>query len=315
MPADAPLLFLIGETASGKKRIARTVAAELPIELLAMDSMKVYRGMDLGTDKLEAARFALTDLVEPSERFSTGAWVRAAVHEVAAIRARGRLPLFVGGTGLYLRAIVRGIFDVPSIGEAARARARARIAGGGPGAAHAELARIDPGTAARLHGNDERRAVRALEVFEETGSPLSLLQRERTRRPIEGRPILVGLRWPRPALATRIEQRVDLMLVSGWIEEVRRLEAKGGIGEVAGSAIGYRQIAAHLRGERSLGECRREILSATRTFVRRQRNWFKQFPETVWIDADGGTEAVARRAAQAFRDAIGSALGSDPRSG
>jgi tRNA dimethylallyltransferase len=319
-----PLLFLVGATASGKKRAAQQVAAALGAELLALDSMKVYRGMDLGTDKSAAHRFALTDLVEPNERFSVGAYVRAAALEVAAVRARGRLPLFVGGTGLYLRALVRGLFDVPDIAPEVRRRVAAEIDAHGSAAAHAELARVDPAAAARLHPSDRRRIARAREVFLQTGRSMTAWQEEATRRPIEGRALLVGIRWSRAQLRQRIEARVERMFAAGLLAEVAALRERAAMGPVAGLAIGYREVAALLDAHPELrtapredttavgaagrearraliDACAREIVRDTWIFVRRQDNWLRQFPEIQWIEAESDPASIPERVEAAFR--------------
>ena len=314
-----PLLFLVGPTASGKKQVAPQVAGALGAELLSLDSMKVYRGMDLGTDKAAAHRFALTDLVEPSERFSVGAYVRAAAREVAAVRARGRLPLFVGGTGLYLRALVRGLFDVPDVSPEVRAQVTAELDAAGSAAAHRELARVDPAAAARLDRADRKRIARALEIFRQTGRTLTAWQESATRRPIDGPAVLVGLRWSRPRLRERIAARVARMFESGLVAEVAALESRGGIGAVAGLAIGYREVAELLGREPTLATaresatsmatpaiaaCAQAIVRSTWSFVRRQENWWRQFPEITWIEAEGATDAVARQVEAAFRRAL-----------
>ena len=314
-----PLLLLVGPTASGKKRIALEIAEGLRADLLALDSMKVYRGMDLGTDKADAGRFALTDLVEPDERFSVGAWVRAAQREVAAIRARRRVPLFVGGTGLYLRALVRGLFEVPEVPAAVREAVIREIDEQGVAAAHARLAATDPGAAARLHPSDRKRIARALEIERATGRTLTAWQETATRRPIDGRCVAVGLRWSRPRLRERIERRVDRMFDAGLVEEVAALRLEGRIGPVAGLAIGYRETVALLEAEAGRGgvagapsrldeprlaELRAAIVRDTWTFVRRQDNWFRQFPEITWIDVEADPTAAAPRVAAAFRAAL-----------
>ncbi|MBL8843833.1 MAG: tRNA (adenosine(37)-N6)-dimethylallyltransferase MiaA [Planctomycetes bacterium] len=302
--STAPLCFLVGATASGKKAVALELARRLPFELLSLDSMKVYRGMDRGTDKQAPARFALTNLVEPTVRFSVGDYVRAAGDAVAAIRARGRLPLFVGGTGLYLRALVRGLFEVPPIDPAVRQAVAEQVERDGLPAAHAELSRLDPETAARLHLHDRKRIVRALEVVAQTGESLSSWQRRATRRPIEGRPLLVGIRWQRPALRERIRVRIERMFAAGLVDEVRQLLAAGQLGPVAALAIGYREVIDYLRAHASLGDgqqpalpqdertrlqqLQERVVSDTTTFMRRQENWFRQFPEIRWVDSPGG---------------------------
>jgi tRNA dimethylallyltransferase len=310
-----PLLFLVGPTASGKKAAAQQIAPALGAELLSLDSMKVYRGMDLGTDKATAGRFALTDLVEPDARFSVGAYVRAAALEVAAVRARGHVPLFVGGTGLYLRALVRGLFDVPDIAPAVRAEVAAELDARGSAAVHADLASIDPAAAARLHPSDRKRIARAREIFLQTGRTMTEWQEQATKRPIDGAPVLVGIRWSRPRLRARIEARVARMFAAGLVSEVASLRERGGMGAVAGLAIGYREVAEMLDraagspSARSLApddeaSCAQAIIRNTWTFVRRQENWWRQFPEIRWIDAEEEPASIPLRVEAAFRQAL-----------
>ena len=308
---ELPLLFLVGATASGKKQAALAAAAELPVALLSLDALKVYRGLDRGTDKSPERRFRLTDLVGPHARFSVGDYVRAAAAEVATLRSAGQVPLFVGGTGLYLRALVRGLTEVPEIPADVRAGVAQRLERDGIAAGHAGLAQVDPECAARLHPHDRKRIARALEVVQATGRPLSAWQRERTRRPIRGRPHLCGIRWSRAALHRRIRERIDRMFAAGLVDEVRALHAGGGLGPVAGSAIGYREVVDCLiappagQALRSETDCRQQVVTDTTAFVRRQDNWFRQFPEIVWIDADDAPQQVPRRVVEELRKGIG----------
>ncbi len=300
-----PIVYLVGPTASGKKRIALALKDRLEAELLALDSMKVFRGMELGTDKASRHRFALTDLVGPSESFSVGEYVRAAKSAVCEIRGRGRFPFFVGGTGLYLRALVRGLFEGPDIPFELRNHVRERLQRWGPQAGHDRLRRIDPCSAIRIHPNDLKRLGRALEVFEATGRPLSVWQREHTVQPISGIPILVGVRWSSEVLRRRIEERVDSMLERGLIEEVRRICAVGAIGSVAAEAIGYREALAVLSGIMNLQECRRKIVLSTWRLARRQHTWFRQFPEIVWLEGEKHSEEkLVSKAFQAIESAL-----------
>ncbi len=301
---DAALCFLVGATASGKKAVALQLASRLPFELLSLDSMKVYRGMDRGTDKQAPARFALTNLVEPTERFSVGDYVRHAQAAVASVRARGRLPLFVGGTGLYLRALVRGLFEVPAIDPAVRAAVALSVDRDGLAAAHATLAVKDPEIATRLHPNDRKRIVRALEVAAQTGEALSVWQRRATRCAIDGTPHLVGIHWSRAALRDRVTARVDRMFRDGLVDEVRALLESGRLGPVAGLAIGYRQVVDFLQGQGTLAECRQRVISDTTTFVRRQDHWFRQFPEIAWIDAAAAGDELTDRVTAVYERMI-----------
>lgn len=277
------LLFLVGCTASGKKRIARQLQAPLNAALLSLDSIKVYEGMDRGTDKVPGS-FALTDLVPPDQRYSVGDYVRHATIAVEAIRQGGQRPLFVGGTGLYLRALVRGLFEGPEVPETVRQELVRRYETEGAVRLHGELRRIDPRSADRIHPNDKKRVVRALSVTLHTGHPLSQWQEERTQRPMSGPVALVGIRWPAEVLRDRIEIRVNRMLGHGLIQEVKSLREADRLGPVAAEAIGYREVLDHLAGNSDLATCRQQIITHTWQFSRRQENWFRQFPEIQWVD-------------------------------
>ena len=220
--ADA--LVLTGPTASGKSGIALELAGRLGCAIVAMDSMTLYRGMDIGTAKPTAEErqrvpHYLLDLLDPWESGSAARWLREAAAACGAIRARGSRPLFVGGTPFFLKALLHGLFDSPAIDPAIRARLEAEAAS--PEELHARLASVDPAAAARLHANDVRRVIRALEVFEGTGKPISEWQNSWAEAAL---PIPVAaLDWPRDALNARIDARVDTMLASGWLGEARRL--------------------------------------------------------------------------------------------
>ena len=309
------LLFLVGCTASGKKQLARELCATLPLEPLSLDSMKVFRGMDVGTDK---APFALTNLVEPSSDFSVGEYCEAAREAVASIRSRGRVPIFVGGTGLYLRALVRGLFRGPAVSPVTRRRVLERLEQLGEEAGHRALQRVDPAAAARIHPHDRKRVSRALEVFESTGVPLSHWQREHTERPIAGPATLIGLRWPSVELRRRIELRVDRMWERGLLNEVRALWSAGRLGPIASEAIGYREVIDLLEGRlEDEDACREQIRRNTWRFSRRQANWFRQFPDIEWIDGTltpDGQRAAALEAIGPLPPAShrAAAEGSDP---
>ena len=293
------LLALIGPTASGKESTALALAGRLPVEILSLDSMKVYRGMDIGTAKAsQAARdrvpHHLVDLADPSEPFSTRMWLTAAEAAIDDIHSRGALPLFSGGTALYLKALLYGLFEGPSASPELRERLRAIP----PAERHARLAEVDPETAAKVHENDSRRVIRALEIFELTGKPASALRTEwQAARPArEVR--LVGIRRKRKSLYSRIDTRVDRMLEAGLVEEVSELLSA--LGPIARQALGYKEIADYLTGAlESLDEAVVLLKRRTRLFARRQLTWFKHF-DVDWIDAapDASAESLADRAAE-----------------
>lgn len=289
-----PLHFLVGTTASGKTELALEVAERAGAEVLSMDSMLVYRGMDVGTAKpgpAERARVPhhLLDRVAPSERYDTRRWIADARAALADVRARGRRALFVGGTALYLKALTHGLFDGPDPDPALRAELR-RAAAGDPAAAHARLSAVDRASAARIHPHDVKRVVRALEVWEQTGRPLSDWQREWRAAPGSappaGRPRrVVGLAVPVAELDRRIPRRTRAMLDAGWADEVRAILADGGFGDTASQALGYPQVRCWIEGELDRGACEAEIALRTRQFARRQRTWFRKSSEIRWVEA------------------------------
>jgi tRNA dimethylallyltransferase len=282
--------------------VALRVAEGLDCALLSMDSMKVYRGMDRGTAKPSGVRFGLTDLVEADQSFSVGAYVTAAIESVERVHGQGRLPLFVGGTGLYLRALVRGLFEMPPIDQGVRDALRQRVRAEGSPSLHEELVRKDQEAAARIHPHDAKRVVRALEVVLQTGLPISDWQRRRTVIPLRVPRFLVGIRRHDQDLRQRIEQRVEEMFRSGLVEEVASLSARGLLGPAAREAIGYREVLEFLEGSISEVECRERVIRATWRLSRRQWNWFRQFPEIRWVDAGPGEESLDTRVLATFQE-------------
>ncbi|MCP3919859.1 MAG: tRNA (adenosine(37)-N6)-dimethylallyltransferase MiaA [bacterium] len=287
-----PLRLLVGPTATGKTGLALEIAGELEAEIVSLDSMLVYRGMDVGTAKPsdeERARIPhhLIDLVPPSERYDVQRWLADARDAVAGIFARGRTPLFVGGTGFYLAALVRGLFEGPPVDPELRARIEERVRTDGADAVHAELTRRDPASAERLHVNDTRRVVRALEVLEQTGRTLSEWQTEWAgeAREREESARIVGLTLPTPELDRRIAARTETMLDAGWREEAVGIRSASGFGPSAVQALGYDMVLAWADGEIDRAEAARRIALRTRQFARRQRTWYRKFA-IDWIEAD-----------------------------
>ncbi|MHC4549670.1 MAG: tRNA (adenosine(37)-N6)-dimethylallyltransferase MiaA [Planctomycetota bacterium] len=271
------LYVLVGPTASGKSRAALPLARALDAEVVSLDSMLLYRGMDLGTDKPRATGDVphhLVDLLDPAERFDVRRYLALADAAIADITARGRRALVVGGTGLYLMGLLKGVFDGVSRDPAFRARA----ATAAPADLHARLAQVDPRAAGRIHPRDRRRITRALEVFEATGRPLSELQTQ-FEGPDRYRAVLAGIALPRPVLKERIRARVARMLAAGLVDEVRGLD----LGPTAGQAVGYKEILGALRGDYDLDEARRLIERNTLRLARRQATWFKRF-DVHWVD-------------------------------
>lgn len=299
-----PLVCLVGPTAAGKTEVALLLAERLGAEIVSADSRLLYRGMDIGTAKPSAEerrRVAhhLVDVAEPDETWSLAQVRGAALQAAADITARGRLPLMVGGTGQYVRAILEG-WDPPPRGNdpAVRERLEAFARDVGPAALHARLLEVDPSSAVRIDARNVRRVVRALEISVVTGQPASA-QRRRQVPPY--RILRLGLTVPRAELYARIDARIDHMLEQGWVNEVRRLLDRGfEPGLPSFSAIGYRQIIEVVQGGRSLEEAVSDIRRRTRVLVRRQANWFKPDDRSItWFEHRPGVsremEAEVRR--------------------
>ena len=311
--APGLLRVLVGETASGKTEVALALAERLGAELLSLDSMLVYRGLDIGTAKPTAtdrARVAhhLIDLASPAERYDVTRYLADAERAEADVRARGRLPLYVGGTAFYLKALTHGLFAGPPVDPELRAALEARAVSEGSPALHAELAVADPEAAARIHPNDMKRVVRGLEVLAQTGRTLTDWQRE--WRVAEGEApgrerTLVGLAVDRELLEQRIAARTRSMLDGGWIEEVRALAADPGFGPTAIQALGYREVLRFLEqggeGEFDRAQLEELIRLRTRQFARRQRTWFRRFGEIHWIPGPGADRSPAEVADEAAR--------------
>jgi tRNA dimethylallyltransferase len=290
MRSRAELIVIVGPTAVGKTATSIALAERLRAEIISADSRYLYRGMDIGTAKPSPSERAraphhLIDVTTPDKPWSLAQFQSAALAAVEDIRTRGRLPLLVGGTGQYIRAIVEG-WQVPP-GEPSgelRAALEAELARGGVGALADRLREVDPESAARVDLRNSRRVIRALEVALTTGE--SFVSQRRRAAPAFS-VLTIGLTLPRPELYARIDARVDGMLRAGLVEEVRGLVAQGyGWDLPAMSALGYKQIGQYLRGECDLPEAVRRIKSGTRQFVRRQANWFKPAdPAIQWFDA------------------------------
>jgi len=301
--------FITGPTASGKTALGLEVARRLNAEILSLDSMAVYRGLDIGTAKptleeRQAVAHHLIDLVDPDQEFSLAEYLDAAEKAAAEIAARGREVLFVGGTPLYLKALLRGIFEGPPADWELRRRLQSEAGEHGPDWLHARLAAVDPVAASRLHANDTRRLIRALEVFEKTGRPISVWQQQFERaRPAEACKVFV-LDWPRDALYARIDARVEQMFAAGLVAEVEAvLKAGKSFGRTARQALGYCETLDFLEGRRGLDETIELVKTRTRQFAKRQLTWFRSLSECRWITMDESlTPAdVAERILQRFQ--------------
>lgn len=282
----------MGQTAAGKTDIAVELARRLPVEIVSVDSAMVYRGMDIGTAKpppavLAEAPHRLIDIREPEETYSAGDFRRDALRAIGEIRAAGRIPLLVGGTMLYFRALSRGLSELPGRDPAVRAAIDARARSLGWPALHGELARVDPATAARVEPGDSQRIQRALEVWELSGRPLSAWHRQPAPSPPAGRFIRLALVFgDRDLLRERIRLRLQTMLDAGFVAEVEALLARPGLTADAPAlrAVGYRQLARHLSGETSLADARREAEVATGRLAKRQHTWIRGEEDAQCLD-------------------------------
>lgn len=289
---------VVGPTASGKSSVAMAVAEQLgDVELVSIDSMQVYRGMDVGTAKptVEERRRVqhhLLDLVEPSDEFTVAEFQRAYRAVLGDLAERGRRAILVGGTGLYHRAVIDDL-EIPGEWPDVRERLRIELASAGPEVLHARLAAVDPAAAARMEPTNERRIVRALEVCEGSGRPFSSFGPGLDAYPPTD-VVQIGLRWDRAVLTERIARRVQTMVDDGLVDEVAAIRSTTGFSKTAAQALGYKEILAHLDGELSLVEAVDQVTVRTRQFAVRQLRWFGRDPRVRWIDvvADPVAEAA-----------------------
>ena len=287
------IVMLLGPTAAGKTQTALALAERAPCRLISMDSAMVYRGMDIGTAKPDAAvqaRFphALVDICDPAETYSAAAFVEDADREVAAARRRGELPVLVGGAMLYARAFRDGLAELPPASREVRAAIAARARSEGWPALHDRLAAIDPQAAAAIHPNNPQRLQRALEVYETTGRPISAFWREQAARGAQhrlGEPVLAFGIMPddRARLHRRIAERFDAMLKAHFADEVRALRVRGDLhpGLPSMRSVGYRQMWQHLEGRLDADAMREKAIAATRQLAKKQLTWLRKWPELV----------------------------------
>ena len=291
----------MGPTASGKTALAVALAERLDGQIISCDSAAVFRGLDIGTAKPspeEQARVPhhLIDVLEPSEQWSAAEFADAADAVIERLWSEGRAAILCGGTGLWMRALVRGIFRAPAIDPEVRKAVRSALEERGPRAMHAELQQIDPVAAARIESNDPQRIGRALEVFRQVGRPISELQAEHGFREARYRLLGIAPSWPREQLRTRIARRTRAMYAAGLVDEVRRCLTRGIPTDAPGlSVIGYRDAVAHLAGEMPLEDTIQQTITATRRYAKRQVNWFNHEPDVEWIDPESSPDAVLER--------------------
>ena len=293
-------IAVFGPTASGKSALGLALAQELDGEVVNVDSMQLYRGMDIGTAKLTPAEregipHHQLDVWDVTETASVARYQRDAIADVEDIMARGKMPILVGGSILYAQALVDD-WQFPPTDPAVRAKYEARRVEIGTDALHEELAQVDPAAAAIIEDKDPRRTVRALEVIELTGKPYKASQPPKDAPPRWGTRLL-GLRTTADWLNPRIELRTRQMFERGLIEEVERLQSQGLVADsTAGRAIGYAQVFQAQRGELTWNEAVERTITGTRRYVRRQRSWFNRDKRIMWLDAAGDTTAQALRA-------------------
>ena len=295
-----PAIFVMGPTAAGKTDLAVDLAAELPVDVISVDSALVYRGMDIGTAKpepelLRQVPHALVDICEPEDAYSAARFRADALEEMKKITKKGRIPLLVGGTMLYFRALEHGLSELPPSDPQVRGRLQQRLKEEGTTRLHAELARRDPAAAGRIHVNDPQRILRALEVMELTGQPLSLLQARNKGSRLPYRLVkLILAPAQRKQLHERIEKRFLQMLELGFEDEVRELMARPGFSRDLPSmrAVGYRQMIDHLQGRLSRDEMREKAVIATRQLAKRQLTWLRREVDATWLDEERGNLPV-----------------------
>ena len=310
------IVVILGPTAGGKTELAIAIAQALDGEIVNADSMQVYRRLDVGTAKPTAAQRAaaphhLVDIVEPTEPWTVADWLGAAEAAIADIQSRRKLAIVVGGTNLYLKALLEGMFEGPPADEAFRAQLAEVVVH----ELHERLTSVDPAAAERINPNDRKRITRALEVHHATGTPISDLQRQWQAdliAPYRHDPVLIGLHWPTEAINRRINARVKRMFgptdgSEDLISETRRLDAAGLLGPQARQALGTKQALEHLAGKLSLDEALEKVKVETRRFGKAQRTWLKRYRGVHWLDATALLpNELLRQAAAIARSALAS---------
>lgn len=305
-----PVVVIVGPTAVGKSRIAVEVAKAFETEVLTADSRQVYRGMDVGTDKptpeeRQGIPHRLIDLVGPDESFNAGLYRRQAIDEIERLYRDRRLPLVVGGTGLYVRTLLKGLCDAPPTDPIVRAALKQEAEDQGHDRLYARLVEVDPVAASRLHPRDESKVLRALEVYQLSGRRMSEFQQEHgfAERPFST--LMIGLNRDRDALYRRIEERIDWQLAHGLIEETKQLLDQGYQRDSAAmKGLGYRQVAEHLAGVYDSAEMVRRFKRDTRRFSKRQMTWFRKEPGIQWLtieESESVQHTTARVIGQADR--------------
>jgi tRNA dimethylallyltransferase len=286
------MFLILGVTASGKGRLAFDLAQSLGAEIISIDSMKVYRRMDIGTakpppERRERIKYHLIDIIEPSDSFSVGIFHEKALETIEQIQACKKPVIAVGGTALYIKALFYGLFDGAGSDELVRTELKNRQKVEGLEELHRELTQIDPAAAERINPNDARRIIRALEVYKTTGKPISSFQKQWNAPEPKHNWTIIGLRRQKDDAGSRINKRVKKMITDGLVDEVKSLlSEEKPLSKQAGSAIGYAEIIDYLNGNHSLEDAIEQIKINTRRFAKQQRTWFKTFKNTHWLDLE-----------------------------
>jgi tRNA dimethylallyltransferase len=301
-----PIPAIVGPTASGKSDLGIALALEFDGEVVNLDSVQVYRRLDVATAKVPLSErrgvpHHLIDVVEPADDFTAGDWARAAVIVIEQIEQRGHMPILVGGTGFYLRALTHGLSPTPVVAAVVRQRLRDRLRRRGPASLHRLLRRLDPPAASRLAPADWSRVVRALEVRLATGRSLTEWHRDNPPAPparhIAARVLPIVLNPPRDELYARIDLRTGKMFAAGLVDEVRALLAAGVPPDCkALGSHGYRRVVEYLEGQRSLESAIEQTRLDTRHYAKRQWSWWRAVPEAVWLDEFGFTQRALEKA-------------------
>jgi tRNA dimethylallyltransferase len=310
--SDPPLVVILGPTASGKSALAVELARRFSGEIVSCDSVAVYRNFEIGTAKPspeERARIPhhLVDVAEPGDPFTAGEYARKARAALAEIVERGHLPIVVGGTGLYLRALLEGLFPGPQRSEDLRERLRERTAGRGSAYLHRLLRRLDPAAASKIHPNDEPKLIRAIEVCLTGRGPMSELWQERGRDPLRGFRILrLGLNPSREQLYDRINLRAAQMFDDGLIAETQSLLHRYGEARqiTPMHSLGYQQALRHLRGELTLAQAIAAAQQGHRNYAKRQMSWFRREPNVIWLEGFGDDAAIREQASSLITDGL-----------
>ncbi len=289
MKKESDVIILLGPTSVGKTSVSIKIALALDTEIISADSMQIYKGMDIGTAKpsreeLSTVKHYMVDIIEPCERYSVGRFVEEVVPVIEHLHSKGKIPLIVGGTGLYIKALTRGLFSAPEADEELR-RELKRQEAEAPGSLYKKLMELDPEKARQLSPNDLRRIIRALEVIFKAEHPLSYLQKELTR-PLPYNFTKIGLTRNRKELYRMIELRVEEMFKQGLVEEVKILLEKKP-SETPLQAIGYKEVIDYLKGKKSLDETIHLVKRATKRYAKRQFTWFRKEPGIQWVDITG----------------------------